>query len=56
MRVFVKNLPAQTTREELLELFAPYGQAVSSFLGPHLSNVEFATDEEAAKAIETLDG
>ena len=52
MRVFVKNLPAGTGVEELLELFSPFGTITSSFVGgTGLCNVEFASEESAKNAI-----
>lgn len=61
--VFVKNLPAETTKEQLHELFAAYGTINSSIISIGLSDpknarahgfVNFETAEQAAAAVEAL--
>lgn len=63
-RLFVGSLPWSTTDQELQEFFAPAGQVVSAtVITDRMSGrsrgfgfVEFATDEEAAKAVEMFNG
>jgi RNA recognition motif-containing protein len=62
--VFVGNLSFDTTLDELRELFAPDGEGVEIILPTDrmtgrprgFAFVEFATEEEAAEAIQKFDG
>ncbi len=62
--IFVGNLDAQTTLEELQKLFAEYGKVEhvniirdrESGLPRGFAFVEMTNDNEAAKAIEALNG
>lgn len=61
-KVFVGNLSFQTTQDQLSAAFAPAGQVVSVHIGTDRETgrsrgfafVEFSTEEEAQKAIETF--
>lgn len=63
-RVFVGNLPWEVTEEELQDLFADAGQVVSVKVVTDKGTgqpkgfafVEMASDADARKAIETLNG
>jgi RNA recognition motif-containing protein len=63
-RLYVGNLSYSTTEESLRAAFAPYGQVTSAnIMIDRLSGrsrgfgfVEFGSDEEAKKAIESLNG
>lgn len=63
-RLFVGGLPYETTNQQLEELFSQAGKVESvnvitdrySGRGKGFGFVEMATEEEAKKAIETLNG
>lgn len=61
--VFVKNLPAEYTQEQLEELFKPFGAIVSAAIGADETGankgfafVNFETHDAASKAVEELNG
>ena len=62
--VYVKNIEWDTTDEELMELFEPYGKVRSAqIIKDHVSKrskgfgfVEMEKEDEASTAIEKLDG
>jgi RNA recognition motif-containing protein len=63
VRLDVKNLPYWFTDEELLAVFAPHGTVLSVNvipplmpLSPASGIVEMATEEEAERAKEAVDG
>jgi len=63
-RIYVENLPATTTREELTSLFAPYGNVVDVNLAADRNNLQplgfgfvtMVTAEGARAAVEGLNG
>lgn len=63
-RLFVGSLPYETTNQQLEELFAQAGTVVSANViidrysgrGKGFGFVEMSTEEEAQKAIQTLNG
>lgn len=63
-KVYVDNLAAATTENDLLDLFAPYGNVVGVNLRPDHANhrprgfgfVTMATPEGARSAIQALNG
>ena len=64
MKVYVGNLPKQTTEAELNELATPYGSLVSAEIATERSDgaskgfgfLEFSSDDAARAAITGLDG
>lgn len=57
-KIFVGNLPYSTTQEKLVEIFSQYGEIVDSYkpAGKGFGFVTFATEEQAAAAIEAMNG
>jgi RNA recognition motif-containing protein len=63
-KLFVGGLPYSTDQDQVYDLFAKYGQVVSAtIVRDRVTNqsrgfgfVEMATEEQAAKAIEELNG
>lgn len=63
-KLFIGNLPFRTTEEELQELFGQYGELVEVKLisdrmtgrSRGIAFVQYATDEQAAAAVEALNG
>ena len=63
-RLYIGNLPYSTTESDLRETFAPYGEVVSVSIiterdtgrSKGFGFVEMGTDEEAAAALNALNG
>lgn len=63
-KLFVGNLPFRTTEDELMQLFSEHGEVVSVKIimdratgrSKGIAFVEFATEEDAKKALEALNG
>lgn len=63
-KLFIGNLPWSATQEQISELFAPHGEVVDVKLivdratgrSKGIAFVEYATEEEAQKAIEAMHG
>lgn len=63
-KLFVGNLPFTMTDDQLMGIFAPYGQVVSANIvkdkysgrSKGFAFVEYATEEEAKAAMQALDG
>ena len=61
-KLFVGNLPFNTTQDELVEVFAQHGEIVEAKLvtdrmsgrSKGIAFIEFSTEEDAAKAMEAL--
>lgn len=56
-KLFIGNLNFETTKEDINDLFAPFGTILRIRLRPKkgFAFVEMSTPEEAATAIKTLD-
>jgi len=63
-KLFVGNLPFTMTDDQLMGIFAPYGQIASANIvkdkysgrSKGFAFVEYATEEEAKAAMQALDG
>lgn len=63
-KLFVGNLPFTMTDDQLMGIFAPFGQIVSANIvkdkysgrSKGFAFVEYATEEEAKAAMQALDG
>lgn len=63
-KLFVGNLPFTMTDDQLMGIFAPFGQVVSANIvkdkysgrSKGFGFVEYATEEEAKAAMQALDG
>lgn len=63
-KLFVGNLPFRTSEDELKQLFAEHGEVVSAKIimdratgrSKGIAFIEFATEDDAKKAMEALNG